>query len=89
MTYRPLWLGQVRNRESSRNPAGRRSTPVRLGRRGVDPVEIAEFPDQAAGDPARAYDELARTREQNMPVTDALRRWRSRRTASAYELVGR
>jgi DivIVA domain-containing protein len=74
-----LWPGQVRTR---------RFTPVRFGRRGVDPVEVAEFLDQVAGDLARAYDELARTREQNARIKDALRWSRSRQAPSAaYELV--
>ncbi|MFY1690380.1 DivIVA domain-containing protein [Plantactinospora sp. WMMB782] len=67
----------------------RRFTPVGFGRRGVDPDEVTEFLDQVANDLARAYTELARVREQNTRIKDALRRWQSRQVRSAQELAGR
>nr|WP_239140317.1 DivIVA domain-containing protein [Plantactinospora endophytica] len=78
--YRPMWPSQVR---------ARRFTPVRRGRRGVDPAEVRVFLDRVAGDLAWAYAELARTREQNARITDALRRRRSGQVASPHELAGR
>lgn len=78
--YRPLWPSQVRTR---------RFTPVRFGRRGVDPGEVTVFLDQVAGDLARAYTEVASLREQNARIKDALRRWQSRHAPTAHELAGR
>ncbi|MEN3608244.1 DivIVA domain-containing protein [Plantactinospora sp. ZYX-F-223] len=75
-----MWPSQVR---------ARRFTPVRFGRRGVDPGEVATFLDRVAGDLAWAYAELARTREQNARIKDALRRWQSRQVASPHGLAGR
>ncbi|GAB3972368.1 DivIVA domain-containing protein [Plantactinospora veratri] len=79
-TYRPLLPSQVRLR---------RFTPVGLARRGVDPIEVAAFLDQVAGDLARAYNELATVREQNARIKDALRRWQSRQVTTARELADR
>ena len=78
-SYAPLWPAQVRTR---------RFTPVGFGQRGVDPGEVVAFLDQVAGDLARAYAELARTREQNVRIKDALRRWQSRQAPSAREMAG-
>ena len=76
----PLWPAQVR---------ARRFTPVGLRRRGVDPVEVAQFLDQVAGDLARAYAEVAMLREQNVRIKNALRRWQSGQAPSADELARR
>lgn len=79
--YRPLWPSQVRSR---------RFTPVRFGRRGVDPAEVAMFLDRVAAELSRAYAEVARTREQNARIKSALRRWQSQQTAIRHEqAVGR
>ncbi|MEQ4306248.1 DivIVA domain-containing protein [Plantactinospora sp. B6F1] len=78
--HRPLWPSQVRLR---------RFTRVGFGRRGVDPDEVTAFLDQVAGDLARAYAEVARVREQNARIKDALRRWQSRQVPSVRELAGR
>ena len=79
-SYQPLSPAQVR---------AHRFTPVGFGRQGVDPVEVAQFLDQVAGDLVRAYAELAMVREQNARIKDALRRWQSRQTLSADEMVRR
>ena len=77
---RPLWPSQVRSRRFSR---------VGLGRRGVDPAEVAVFLDRVAGDLARAYAEVASLREQNERIKAALRDWQSRQAPKAYELARR
>lgn len=77
--YRPLWPSQVRHR---------RFSPVRFGRRGFDPDEVTAFLDQVAGDLSRAYAELARTREQNARIKDALRRWQSQQAAARHGWAG-
>jgi len=75
----PLWPWQVRSRRFSR---------VGLGRRGVDPAEVAVFLDRVAGDLARAYAEVASLREQNERIKAALRDWQSRQAPTARELAG-
>ncbi len=67
-SYRPLRPWQVRER---------RFRPTRLGRRGLDPDEVAQFLDQVAGDLAALYDALARSRQEGDRIRDALRRWQS------------
>ena len=79
-SYQPLSPAQVR---------ARRFTPVGFGRPGVDPVEVAQFLDQVAGDLVRAYAELAMVREQNARIKDALRRWQSHQRLSADEMARR
>jgi DivIVA protein. len=61
---------------------------VGLGRRGVDPAEVAVFLDRVAGDLARAYAEVASLREQNERIKAALRDWQSRQAPTARELAG-
>ncbi|MEO3926033.1 DivIVA domain-containing protein [Micromonosporaceae bacterium B7E4] len=78
--YRPLLPSQVRLRGF---------TPVGLTGRGVDPAEVTAFLDQVAGDLARAYNEVATVREQNVRIKDALRRWQSRQATTARELADR
>ncbi|MGI5214637.1 DivIVA domain-containing protein [Plantactinospora sp. CA-290183] len=78
--YRPLRPSQVRCWRFRR---------VGFGRRGVDPVEVADFLERVAADLARAYTDVASVREQNARIKDALRRWQSRQVPDAGELAGR
>lgn len=64
-SYRPLRPWQVRQQ---RFP---------LGRRGYDPIEVARFLDQVAGDLEAAYRQVAESRREADQVKAALRRWRS------------
>ncbi|TDC72882.1 DivIVA domain-containing protein [Micromonospora sp. KC606] len=67
-TYRPLRPWQVRERRFRR---------TRIGRRGLDPDEVARFLDQVAGDLASLYEALARSRQETDRIREALRRWQS------------
>ncbi|MEV6811380.1 DivIVA domain-containing protein [Micromonospora sp. NPDC051296] len=64
-TYQPLRPWQVRERR------------FRLGRRGYDPVEVAEFLDRVAGDLEAAYRQVAVADREAARVREALRRWQS------------
>lgn len=74
--YHPLRPWQVRERRFG-------STP--LGRRGLDPREVAEFLDQVAGDLAAVYDALAQSRRETDRIKDALRRWQSEQARARNE----
>ncbi len=78
-SYAPLRPWQVRSR---------RFTPVGFRHRGVDAGEVGEFLDRVADDLANVYAELARTREQNGRIKDALRRWQSQQALTPRDLVG-
>ncbi|GAA0398776.1 hypothetical protein GCM10009541_47250 [Micromonospora gifhornensis] len=64
-SYRPLRPWQVRDRR------------FRLGRRGYDPAEVAEFLDRVAGDLEAAYRQVAVADREAARVREALRRWQS------------
>ncbi|MCI4062590.1 DivIVA domain-containing protein [Micromonospora sp. R77] len=67
-SYVPLAPWQVRER---------RFRPTRLGRRGLDPAEVTEFPDRVADDLTAAYRALGDSRQETARIRDALRRWQS------------
>jgi DivIVA domain-containing protein len=79
-SYVPLRPWQVRNR---------RFNLVRFGRAGVDEAEVTAYLERVADDLAALYAELAEVREQNYRIKDALRRWQSQQTPTAYDLAGR
>ncbi len=67
----------------------RRFGVTRLGRRGLDPMEVDEFLNRVAGDLAAVYDALASSREETMRIKNALREWQSRQARMANSAGGR
>lgn len=64
----PLIPAQVRARRFRR---------TRLGRRGLDPVEVRAFLDRVALDLAYAQEAAERARQETHRIKEALRRWQS------------
>ena len=60
-----------------------------FGRRGLDPAEVGEFLEQVALDMEALYAELARSRDQNIRIKTALKRWQSQQAATIQETSGR
>ena len=56
--------------------------------RGLDPVEVHTFLNQAATDLAAVYAQLANAREETQRIKDALRQWQSEQAPTAYDLAG-
>lgn len=76
-TYAPLRPWQVRGRRFA------------VTWRGLDPDEVGAFLDRVAHDLTGVYAELARSREENQRIKDALRRWQSSQAPSMRDLARR
>ncbi len=64
-------------RGASYRPWQVRDRRFRLGRRGYDPAEVAEFLGRVADDLEAAYRQVAESHREAARVRDALRRWQS------------
>ncbi|SCL29888.1 DivIVA domain-containing protein [Micromonospora rhizosphaerae] len=61
----------------------RRFPLARLGRRGLDPVEVYAYLDRVAGDMLALYAEITKNRQETLRIKAALRCWQSEQARRA------